>query len=173
MKIQEATALLSKADFNISVTQTWLDLGCGSGTFTYALANLLPDGSKIYGIDQYPQKLETIAGNDVRVEFELSDFEAVEFVLNEKPDGVMMGNSLHYLRDKKTFLNRLMNRFPSIRQMIIIEYDTQSANQWVPYPITFLQLQRLMQDIGFKQTQKIAERPSIYGQGNMYVAGIQ
>ncbi|MCE7040162.1 trans-aconitate 2-methyltransferase [Dyadobacter sp. CY312] len=173
MKIQEATALLSKAGFNTSAPQTWLDLGCGSGTFTYALGNLLPDGSKIYGMDQHPQKLESLAGNHVRIEFKLSDFETVEFAVNEKPNGVMMGNSLHYVRDKKAFLDRLMNRFSSISQMIIIEYDTQRANQWVPYPITFLQLQRLLRDTGFTQIQKIAERPSIYGQGNMYVADIQ
>jgi ubiquinone/menaquinone biosynthesis C-methylase UbiE len=172
MKIEDATVLLRNASFNISTPQSWLDLGCGTGTFTFALTNLLPQGSRIYAVDKIAYKLDSAEEDTVHVKFMMSDFETVEFEVNEKIDGVLMGNSLHYIRNKRAFLNRILNRFPSIQQMIIIEYDTQKANQWVPYPITFLELKRLMQDTGFKQVHKIAQRPSIYGQGDMYVADI-
>jgi len=173
MKLQEAIALLRNAGFSSTVPQTWLDLGCGAGTFTYALAHSIPSGSVIYAVDQNPQTLQTEAGNKVEVKFVLSDFETVEFIISEELTGILMGNSLHYVKDKSRLLNRLISRFPSVQQMIVIEYDSHLGNQWVPYPITYLQLQRLVSDAGFQQIQKIAERPSIYGQGNMYVASIR
>jgi ubiquinone/menaquinone biosynthesis C-methylase UbiE len=170
MKIQEAVTLIRNAGYDSIGPQTWLDLGCGAGTFTYALSELLPEASKIYAVDQYPQKLQQEAGNQVTIEFVLSDFEIDEMDTDEHVTGVMMGNSLHYIKDKKAFLTNLFQRFPSIKQMIFIEYETKVANQWVPYPVTFAQLQDLLKMTKFKEVHKIAERPSVYGQGNMYVA---
>lgn len=170
MELKEAAALIRNAVFNNSGSQIWLDLGCGAGTFTYALAELLPRTSKIYAVDQHRQHLQEKVGTDVAIEFILADFEKLEMVVNEDVTGVMMGNSLHYVRDKSGFLTNLLKRFPAIQQMIIIEYDTDKANRWVPYPIPFLQLKDLLKETKLKEVQKIAERPSVYRQGNMYVA---
>ncbi len=52
MTVQEATYLI-RHDHNKSFAKdTWADLGCGSGIFTYALASLLKKGSTIYAIDR-------------------------------------------------------------------------------------------------------------------------
>jgi trans-aconitate methyltransferase len=172
VKIQEAVNLLRNAVYNHDSSQIWLDLGCGTGTFTYALAELLPQTSKIYAVDQYPQHLQQVAGSNVAIEFILSDFESLDMVVDESITGIMMGNSLHYVRDKKRFITELLKRFPAIQQMIIIEYDTKAANQRVPYPVTFLQLTELLEKTKFMEVKKIAERPSVYGQGNMYVVAV-
>lgn len=51
MTIYEAKHMFEPATFNL-LPQTWLGLGCGSGIFTSASAELLPIGSRVIGIDQ-------------------------------------------------------------------------------------------------------------------------
>jgi len=51
MTFDEAAALI--ADPRIDRT-TWADLGCGDGTFTRALATLLPPGGVIHAMDPMP-----------------------------------------------------------------------------------------------------------------------
>jgi len=55
MEINEAKVLLP--DVGSSKKETWADLGCGSGTFTYDLAEKLSEKSKIFAIDTNRQKL--------------------------------------------------------------------------------------------------------------------
>ena len=52
MYIAEATELIRIDKISGARAQTWCDLGCGTGTFTLALATLLPPGSVIYAIDE-------------------------------------------------------------------------------------------------------------------------
>ena len=64
MTHQEAVNLISNLTIE-NTPQTWLDLGCGSGTFTLALATLLPNGSKVIGVDNQFQRLPKTAKNSV------------------------------------------------------------------------------------------------------------
>lgn len=52
MKVAEASTLIHKAFKEDAVVELWADLGRGSGTFTYALANNLKPGSTIYAVDK-------------------------------------------------------------------------------------------------------------------------
>lgn len=45
--------------------QLWADLGCGSGTFTRALASLLPVGSKVLAVDKERQDLPNFIQADL------------------------------------------------------------------------------------------------------------
>ena len=84
----------------------WADLGCGSGTFTLALAELLPPGSTIEAIDLRPGiKPQTTAGG-VTIIPRVADFVADDLALNGL-DGILMANSLHYVRDKPALLQKL------------------------------------------------------------------
>lgn len=58
MKRQEAVNLIEKAIQYSDKPQIWADLGCGDGTFTHALAHLLPNGSHIYAIDAQAQNFQ-------------------------------------------------------------------------------------------------------------------
>ncbi len=52
MTIQEATDLIRHDRITSLTKNVWADLGCGSGIFTHALANLLCEGSIIYAVDK-------------------------------------------------------------------------------------------------------------------------
>ena len=58
MEIIEAKNISATARF-ATAPQTWLDLGCGSGIFTLALAELLPFGSTIVCVDKEEQNVIT------------------------------------------------------------------------------------------------------------------
>jgi hypothetical protein len=60
MNIIEATALIRTSLIEWSQPQYWCDLGCGSGTFTMALAHLLSPGSTIHAVDWDQRALENL-----------------------------------------------------------------------------------------------------------------
>lgn len=170
MQLQDAIGLIGPKAIPGSVPQVWVDLGCGSGLFTQALASFLPDGSQIYAIDQQRQYgLKAPDNRPISIEFIQADFERN---LPELPllDGVLMANSLHYVADKLRFLKQLKRQLSAEARVLIVEYETTQSNPWVPYPVTFSQLQYLFSAIGFTNSQKLGERPSAYRQGDMYAA---
>jgi len=166
MSIQDAVDLiaLSKA-LPGAKPSVWADLGCGSGTFTQALARLLPPQSEIYAIDQSPQSIPST--DSVNIHFHRANFEIEQLQLPEL-DGIMMANALHYVQDKEPFLQNLKKYFRETGQFIIIEYDHRNANPWVPYPLDFKQAKELFSSLGYQNIMKLGERQSIYGRGNMY-----
>jgi trans-aconitate methyltransferase len=146
--------------------QRWEDLGCGGGTFTRALAGLLPVTSHIIAVDKDRQRLPGDIHN-VSVEFIRSDFINNLLVLGNI-DGILMANSLHYVKDKITLLTKLEGSFNHERRFIIVEYDSRRANPWVPYPVPYLQLAELAAQLGY-HIQKMNEMPSRFG-GVIYSA---
>ncbi|NML39504.1 class I SAM-dependent methyltransferase [Chitinophaga sp. G-6-1-13] len=164
MELQDAIQLI-KADYTAGA---WADLGCGSGLFTYALANLLPAGSTIYAIDQEPVRLTTRPNPAAQKIVPLQ----LDFVREPLPveglQGILMANSLHYVKDKRALVRRLAKQLAAGAQWVIVEYDTDAANTWVPYPIRRNALQQLLADEGFPHVAFLGERPSVYRSGSMY-----
>src|ERR1700719_4857640 len=80
----------------------WADLGAGEGAFTLALADLLGPGAHITAVDRDGGALGVLASRMPSVEVMTADF--------RKPmglrdlDGVVMANSLHFVRDKMPVL---------------------------------------------------------------------
>lgn len=171
MKQQEAIDLIGKAIPQSTSTQLWADLGCGSGTFTGALAHLLPKGSHIYAIDRMEQYLSKSMGNTVSASFVKADFEQANFNFSNL-DGILMANALHYIKNKQLLIDRLEKYLSADKRFIIVEYDTEIANQWVPYPISFANLKELFTAIGYSKISKVGEQRSIFGKGNLYAAVI-
>jgi predicted RNA methylase len=68
VKISEATALIHTPLIEWARPQSWCDLGCGSGTFTTALAQLLASGSMIHAVDLDPRALEYVPDHHGGVE---------------------------------------------------------------------------------------------------------
>lgn len=166
MQISEAITMLEKISFQNQQPEIWADLGCGSGTFTQALAHLLPPQSQIYAIDKMSQSLSN--SSQVDIFFIKSDFEKEDLELPSL-DGIMMANSLHYIEGKVAFLKKIKKHFKNQEQFIFIEYDTNFGNSWVPYPISFEKLKGLLEKMGFENIVKVGERKSVYSLGNMYV----
>jgi hypothetical protein len=84
-----------------------------------------------------------------------------------------MANSLHYVRDKTAFIKNIERSFVQKGSFLIIEYDTEQANPWVPYPINFSSLKQLFNKAGYAVVEKISETPSAYGPRNIYSAWIE
>lgn len=159
MDATEAKQLIETA-IPEKATATWADLGCGAGTFTYAVADLLADGSKIWAIDKLNQYL---AGNrgKVKIEFLQADIEKQRLNI-EKLDGIIIANTLHYIKDQIQFLEGLKLYVKDSGKLILVEYDTDRSNQWVPYPVTFEKAQGLLSAAGFKDIKRIGEHPSSF-----------
>ncbi|MFZ6009606.1 MAG: class I SAM-dependent methyltransferase [Bacteroidota bacterium] len=150
----------------------WADLGAGTGTFTRALAALMPKSNDtlIYAIDKDGtalQKIET-RFNDVRIKKLSLDFITQDLPLTEL-DGILMANALHYAEDKIPLLTKLKNMLKPHGRLILIEYDTAKPNAWVPYPINFESAKEVLLNAGFQSVIKLAELPSVYHQ-RMYAA---
>jgi len=172
MTNSEAVELITNGIEKTNKPQRWADLGCGSGTFTKALANILPTGSHIFAVDKNRQSLEKTMGNDVSIHFLKADFEKDDLDLSNL-DGILLANSLHYVKGKKALIHRLGKYLSSNKTFLIVEYDTLSANQWVPYPIDFLRLKELFSGVDYQTITRLSERRSVFGQGNIYAASIR
>ncbi|RYU96149.1 class I SAM-dependent methyltransferase [Emticicia agri] len=174
MDIQDAIQLISHPHFTTKNKNVWLDLGCGTGTFTLALANILEAGSTIHAVDFNSSALEKIPDTykGISITKQTADFIKSDLSVT-KFDGILMANSLHYVKEKEIFLNKLKSYLADTACFLVIEYDSNASNSWVPYPIDFQSLNRLFSDSGYKTITKLHTRPSIYGKRQIYAALIQ
>ncbi len=168
MTLQQAITLIQNKNINDHTKSVWADLGCGSGIFTCALANLLCKESIVYAIDKkisafkINSPLNGVYVNPIELDFEKAvlPFKCI--------DGILMANSLHFVKDKITFLEKLKGYLHENGFFLIVEYDTEIANHWIPYPISFLSLKKMFEDAGYSSVIKITERPSVFNRGNLY-----
>lgn len=80
-------------------------------------------------------------------------------------DGLVMANSLHFVLDKETLLRRLTGYLKPGGRFLLVEYNTDQGNHWVPFPISYPQWTELAQRCGLQATKLLAVRPSrILGQ---------
>ena len=168
MELREAISLI-KTDKIIQDTQTtWADLGCGTGLFTRALAGLLHTGSTIYAVDKNISSFQKSRfPNMVAVNPIESDFIRDDLTL-QSLDGILMANALHFVRNKKQFIEKLIPFFRSTPVFLMVEYDTDLPNPWVPYPLSIETMKTIFAELGFHSVNKINEKKSLYHSGKIY-----
>lgn len=171
MRTEDAIQFIRHQELSLPGPSNWADLGCGSGTFTTALAHYLAAGSLIYAVDQ---KLATGLQIPVPAGIQVKTLE-LDFVKNEWPfaalDGIVMANALHYVRDQAAFLEKLKRYLKPEGRLLIVEYNTdRPVPTWVPYPLSYPSLEKLFKKQGFRHIEMIGERPSVYGNANLYTA---
>lgn len=167
MNKQEAIQLIERAAIAQGRPQQWADLGCGSGTFTSALAQLLPAGSIIHAVDRHLQELPKMI-NEVEIGFWQRDFERDDLPFNHL-DGILLANALHYCKDATAVLKKLIQlQRAGTEQFLIIEYDTSAANRWIPYPLSFEKMKNIFTALGLYNVLKLGEHPSMFRKENMY-----
>jgi len=170
MELSDAICL---ARFNVSgiEPQKWADLGCGNGLFTKALANFLPSKSLIYAVDSDQHALSAIPSqfNGVSIEKMAEDFTS-DLLFPTQLDGFLMANALHYVDHKQFFLTKKMEQLQPGGLFLLIEYELEIANRWVPYPINFEKARELFYGIGFSSFEYLNEIPSVYDNHKMYAA---
>lgn len=147
-------------------TPLWADLGSGRGAFTLALADLLGEGGQIISVDRDKGALQAqersmqarFPGVDVR--YQVADFTRP---LDVPPlDGLIMANALHYVRLKRPLLERLRDYLQPGGRFIVVEYDTDRGNRWVPHAFSYRTWETLAREAGFVQTRQLATRPSSF-----------
>lgn len=175
MDLHEAVSLIEKAVPLLprqGQAQSWVDLGCGSGLFTEALTRLLPADSTIQGIDTNPGFRQQTLPNGTRLIPIKADFEKDDPSLNDL-DGILMANSLHYVKDKAALIKKLRTYMRPGAPFLIVEYDTdRPVPRWVPYPLSFNKLSTLFETEGYTPAKKLGTRPSVYGRADLYAAFI-
>jgi len=151
----------------------WADLGSGMGAFTLALADLLGPQGRIYSVDRDGAALHAQARAlrarfpDVWVECRHQDF--TQPLALPPLDGVVMANSLHFQRDPATVLARVRDLLRPGGHLVIVEYNTDQGNLWVPYPLSYPAWAALAAGSGFKETRQLAAVPSRF-LGEIYSA---
>ena len=170
MLLNEAIDLIKNDSISNTQPEVWADLGCGSGMFTNALANLLPSDSKIFAVDKNKSQLNKISDAIANAEINkmYGDFSRVK--LPENLDGILMANSLHYVKDKNSFINDVKNNLKSSGWFLIVEYDMDTSNPWVPYPISYKSLRNFFRTMDYISINKINEMHSRFRSANIYSA---
>lgn len=144
----------------------WADLGCGSGAFTLALAELLGPQAAVYAVDVSPSAVQEVELR-VRRRFPACDIQTriADFTrpLDLPPlDGIVMANSLHFHREKAPIIRSLREMLRESGRFILVEYDVDRGNPWVPFPVSWRVWQALAPRCGFAHTEKIGTRPSSF-----------
>ena len=172
MRHRDAVALLSHGPVDVSKATTWLDLGSGDGTFTLALADLLAPRSVIHALDVDRSALARIGAHErVRIETHVADFTDVDRWPATSADGILMANSLHYVEPQREFLRACASRLGRDGVMLVVEYDTDRANRYVPYPVSRDRLAALVANVG--EVSVLESRASIYQRAKIYSALIR
>ena len=122
--------------------ENWADIGAGSGAFTLALAELLGPGGWIVAVDRdagalhenaatmaarYPDvTLRTLVG-DLTGSLDLAAL-----------DGLVAANSLHFVpRDRQVeVIRRLAGHLRPGGLFLVVEYDADRGNPWIPHPFS-------------------------------------
>jgi ubiquinone/menaquinone biosynthesis C-methylase UbiE len=143
---------------------TWADFGSGEGAFTLALCDLIGPGSEIWSIDKDRGRLDR-QRQVLRTRFPDSNVHLVQADLSrpmELPplDGVVMANSLHFFRDKERVLRLVRGYLKENGRLMLVEYNVDSGNVWVPHPLSFDTFRVLAPQAGFSEPQLLATAPS-------------
>ena len=169
MRHRDAVALIANAGFDATPT-VWVDLGSGEGTFTRALASLLAPGSVVHAIDRDASALSGLVApsSPVTIVRHALDFVSSPWPV-EVPDGILMANSLHYVRDQRGFLARCASRLTPHGRFLIVEYDTVVPSLWVPFPLSRAALTGLFESMGFS-VRFLGARRSVFRRAELYAA---
>ena len=144
----------------------WADLGAGDGAFTLALAELLGPTGHITAIDKDAMPLGRMAGH-TNIETLRADFSRPLTLVGL--DGVVMANSLHFLRDKHAALKNVFDLLRPGGHLIVVEYGADRGNPWVPHPFSYSTWEKMAAEAGFTNTRLLKTIPSRF-LGSMYSA---
>lgn len=144
--------------------KVWADLGSGGGAFTLALADLLGSEGQIYSVDQDVHSLrEQEAAMRARFPAVSVDYRVANFTheLALPPlDGVLMANSLHFVRRKQEVLRLVLSYLRPGGRFLLVEYNADHGNPWVPYPLSYSTWEKFSLQNGLHSTRKLAAVPS-------------
>jgi ubiquinone/menaquinone biosynthesis C-methylase UbiE len=145
----------------------WADFGAGSGAFTLALRELIGPDALIHAIDKNRSALDELErahrarfSHNSNLILLSADFSRP---LDLPPlDGIVMANSLHFFKDRLKVLQHVRTFLKPTAQLVLIEYNVDSGNPWVPYPFSFDTFRTLAVQAGFAEPRLLAKHPSSF-----------
>jgi ubiquinone/menaquinone biosynthesis C-methylase UbiE len=164
----------------------WADLGAGSGAFTLALRELVGPEAELYAVDKDHSRLKELErefharfGDSPNLHILHADFthalhtstgfrksRASGSGQNLPPlDGILMANSLHYYRDKESVLLHVRAFLKPGGRLLLVEYNVDLGNLWVPYPLSFETYRALAPQAGFSEVRLLATHSSSFLRG--------
>jgi len=155
----------------------WLELGAGEGAFTLALADLLGGEGQILATDRDNRVLRSAEQKvhrrfpETRIETRTFDFrDAIPY---GPFDGVLAANALHFVEDRDPILREIRLSLVPGGRLLIVEYDSDRGNAFVPHPFSFETWRREAVTAGYEEPRLVGRVPSRF-LGAMYaaVAGI-
>jgi len=150
---------------NLNQGGIWADFGAGSGAFTLALRELIGFHASIYAVDKDQKALNDLDkahraefGTSQNVNTVRADFTRA---LSLPPlDGIMMANSLHFFKDKEKVLHHVRSFLKLNGALLLVEYNVDSGNLWVPHPLSFESFCTLAPRAGFSEPRLLVKVPS-------------
>ncbi len=153
----------------------WLELGAGEGAFTLALADVLGREGRpeIVAVDRDARALRGLTDRltprfpTTSLRATVADFRDA---LPEGPfDGVLAANSLHFVTDPVDVLRRAAERLTERGRIVVVEYDADRGNAWVPHPFSSARFPTLATAAGLVGPREIGRVPSRF-LGAIYAA---
>jgi ubiquinone/menaquinone biosynthesis C-methylase UbiE len=142
----------------------WADLGSGRGAFTLALAELIRPTGQIYSVDRDPRALldqeraMRARFPSLSVSYLPADF--THPLPLPSLDGIVMANSLHFQREKDRLLRSLHGYLRPGGRLLLVEYNADRGNLWVPYPLSYPTWEATARRCGFVDTRLLGTHPS-------------
>lgn len=144
----------------------WADLGSGQGAFTLALADLIGPDGVIYSVDSDAHVLSeqkaALARQfpDTTVHYLNADF--TESLLLPSLDGLVVANALHFVAhaQQEAVVRHVKGYLRPGGRLVIVEYDVDDGNIWVPHPLSHATWEQLARRAGFGHTQHLGSVPS-------------
>ena len=142
----------------------WLELGAGEGAFTLALADVLGPGGSILATDRDGRAVRAAVAAvgerfpAVEVEERVVDF--TDGIPDGPFDGVLAANTLHFVRERHPTLRAIRASIVPGGRLLVVEYDADRGNPWVPHPFSFETWRVEATRAGFGEPRRIGRVPS-------------
>jgi SAM-dependent methyltransferase len=148
----------------------WADFGSGRGAFTLALAELIGQGGTLYSIDRDASALREharlVAAHfpGLALRTQAADFTQPLAPALPALDGLVMANALHFVPDhaKERVVHLLKTYLKPDGRWLLVEYNVDRGNPWVPHPLSYPTWEALARRCGFAQVRLLATRPSSF-----------
>ena len=151
----------------------WAEFGSGRGAFTLALAELVGPKGTIFSVDKNKVALRDqsqaiknkFSYDQPEIHYLHKDY--TQPLVLPALNGVVMANALHFNEDKTAVLESIHDYLLPGGRLILVEYNSDRGNSWVPYPISFASWQVLAEKVGFVHTRLLERVPSSF-MGEIY-----